>query len=200
MFNINQDETDTLLSHSDADYEALCFDVDHIEEKSSGSTTSHSDISLLEYESFYFDLSIDPLPPAKRSDSHHVEFANELAHTISLPVNKDKSFNPGIFIIKGFYSKRSHILPLNDFSPISFVTDLLLTNPSEIENFLSFPSGNEDNVFYPWILLINGVLSFTRKSPHLLNDNFKIDKCHISSEASLKIKSLICVRINVFLT
>ncbi|GJX94884.1 hypothetical protein Tco_0349470 [Tanacetum coccineum] len=36
--------------------------------KSSGSTTSHSDLSLLEYESFHFDLSIDQLPLADRSD------------------------------------------------------------------------------------------------------------------------------------
>ncbi|GJT96931.1 hypothetical protein Tco_1092449 [Tanacetum coccineum] len=60
-------------SHSDhslPEYELFCFDVDHIEEKSSGSTTSHSDLSLLEYESFHFDLSIDPLPPADRSDFH----------------------------------------------------------------------------------------------------------------------------------
>ncbi|GJS80475.1 reverse transcriptase domain-containing protein [Tanacetum coccineum] len=202
--------TTSKSNHSLPDYEAFCF-----EEKSSCSTTSHSDPSLLEYESFYFDLSIDTLPPADRSDYHHEEFADELAHIISPPEydhfyfdikefseidflvsfpsrNKDKSFNPEIFIIKGVYSKRSHIHPLNDFSPISFVSDLLLTNPSEIETFLSFPSENEDKVFYPWILLINGVLSFTIKSPHLLNDNFKIDKRHISSEASLKIKSLIC--------
>ncbi|GKG63431.1 hypothetical protein Tco_0640926, partial [Tanacetum coccineum] len=53
------------------------FDIDHIEEKSSGSTTSHSDLSLFEYESFYFDLSIDPLPPADRSDSHLEEFVDD---------------------------------------------------------------------------------------------------------------------------
>ncbi|GJU51195.1 hypothetical protein Tco_1220750 [Tanacetum coccineum] len=67
------------------EYESLCFDIDHIEEKSSGSTTSHSDLSLFEYESFYFDLSIDPLPPADRSDSHLKEFVDELAHIISPP-------------------------------------------------------------------------------------------------------------------
>ncbi|GJS14388.1 hypothetical protein Tco_0408860 [Tanacetum coccineum] len=65
------------------EYESFCFDIDHIEEKSSGSTTSHSDLSLFEYESFYFDLSIDPLPPADRSDSHLEEFVDELAHIIS---------------------------------------------------------------------------------------------------------------------
>ncbi|GKA32169.1 hypothetical protein Tco_0718536 [Tanacetum coccineum] len=209
------EETDTLLSHFDhsfPDYEAFCFDVDHQEEKSSGekssdSTTSYSDLSFLKYESFYFDLSIDPLLPAKKGDSHHEEFADELVHIISPPEydhfyfyievdsielrNKDKFFDPGIFIIKGVYSKRSHILPLYDFSPISFVSDLLLTDPSEIETFLSFPSRNEDKVFDPRILLIDGVLSFTRKTPHLLSDNFKIDKRHILSEISLKIVSFV---------
>ncbi|GKG21531.1 hypothetical protein Tco_0384126, partial [Tanacetum coccineum] len=79
------EETDTLLSHfndSSPDYETFCF---NIEENSSGSTTTHSDFSLLEYDSFIFDLSIDPLPPANRSDFYHEEFADELAHIISPP-------------------------------------------------------------------------------------------------------------------
>ncbi|GKD45914.1 hypothetical protein Tco_1270559 [Tanacetum coccineum] len=53
-------------------------------EKSSGSTTTHSDISLSKYDSFIFDLSNDPFPPADRSDFYHEEFADELAHIISL--------------------------------------------------------------------------------------------------------------------
>nr|GEU51946.1 hypothetical protein [Tanacetum cinerariifolium] len=271
------EETDTLLSHFDPslpDYEAFCFDVDHQKEKSSGRTTSHFDLSFLEYESFYFDILIDPLPPADRSNYHHKEFANELAHVISLPEydhfyfdikvdpgkltrllienassknvnlteikednelkpktstkeltihelndlrlllsncdstfskefseidflvsfpfgNKDKVFDPEIFIIKGVYSKRSHILPLNDFSPIPFVSDLILTDPYEIKTFLSFSSGNEEKVFDPGILLIDRVLSFIRKTPHLLSNNFKIDKRHILSKIYLKIVSFI---------
>ncbi|GJU17177.1 reverse transcriptase domain-containing protein [Tanacetum coccineum] len=228
------EETDTLLSHIDdsfPEYETFCFDMeekcsgsttthsdyslpdygafyfddDHIEEKSSGSTTTHSDFSLPEYDSFIFDISIDPFPPANRSDSHHEEFADELAHIISPPEydrfyfdiepdlgeltilfeenlskdstkeltnpelndfplllsdcdstfseefskidilvsfpygNKDKIFNPGIFIIKGVQSERFHILPLDDFYSISFVSaPLFLTDPPEIETFLSF--------------------------------------------------------------
>ncbi|GJT86150.1 reverse transcriptase domain-containing protein [Tanacetum coccineum] len=48
--------TDIPFSHfndSSPDYETFCFDI---EEKSSGSTTPHSDHSLLEYESFCFDV------------------------------------------------------------------------------------------------------------------------------------------------
>ncbi|GJW84066.1 hypothetical protein Tco_0157211 [Tanacetum coccineum] len=229
---------------------------DHIEEKSSGSTTTHSDFSLPGYDSVIFDLSIDPFPPANRSDSYHEEFADELAHIISPPEydhfyfdldivpgdftrvlkdnifdlltkglkindlndsslllsncdsslstefseidplvsfpsgNEDIIFDLGIFIIKGVQSERLYILPLDDFSTTSFVSDsLLLTDPFEIDTFLSFPSGNEDKIFDPEILLINGIFSFTRKSPHLLSDNFLIDKCHSFSEISLVTES-----------
>ncbi|GKB52488.1 hypothetical protein Tco_0903241, partial [Tanacetum coccineum] len=87
LFDIDHQEekssgsTTSHSNHSLPEYESFCFDVDHIKEKSSGSTTSHSDLS--KYESFHFDLSIDPLPPAYRSNSHHEEFADELAHIIS---------------------------------------------------------------------------------------------------------------------
>nr|GFA92741.1 hypothetical protein [Tanacetum cinerariifolium] len=73
-------------THSDIylpDYEACCFDDDQIKEISSGSTTTHSDISLSEYDSFIFDHSNDQFPPTDRSDFTHEEFADELAHIIS---------------------------------------------------------------------------------------------------------------------
>ncbi|GKD29157.1 hypothetical protein Tco_1239935, partial [Tanacetum coccineum] len=34
-------------------------------------------------DSFIFDLSINPFPPANRSDFHHEEFADKIAHIIS---------------------------------------------------------------------------------------------------------------------
>ncbi|GKD92334.1 hypothetical protein Tco_1372171 [Tanacetum coccineum] len=86
VFCFEEKSSGSTTSHSDhslPEYESFFFDVDHIEEKSSGSTTSHFDLSLLEYDSFHFDLLIDQLPPADRSDSHHEEFADELAHIIS---------------------------------------------------------------------------------------------------------------------
>nr|GEV02198.1 hypothetical protein [Tanacetum cinerariifolium] len=57
------------------------FYDDHVKEISSGSTTTHYDSSL--YNSFIFDLSINPFPPANRSD--FFEFADELTHIISPP-------------------------------------------------------------------------------------------------------------------
>nr|GEV48133.1 hypothetical protein [Tanacetum cinerariifolium] len=57
------------------------FYDDHVKEISSGSPTTHSDSSL--YASFIFDLSINPFPPADRSDFY--EFTDELIPFISLP-------------------------------------------------------------------------------------------------------------------
>ncbi|GKA65246.1 hypothetical protein Tco_0764953 [Tanacetum coccineum] len=259
FFNIEEKSSGSTTTHSVyslPDYEAFYFDDDHIEEKSSGSTTTYFDFSLPGYDLFIFVLSIDPFPPADRSDSYHEKFADELAHIISPPMydrfyfdleiipgeftrvleknifdlstkgltinelndsslllsdcdsslskefseidflvlfpsrNKDMIFDPGIFIIKRVQSKRFHILLLDDFSNISFIgNSLLLIDPSVIETFLSFPYGNENKVFDPGILIIDGIFSFTRKFPHILIDNFLIDKCHILSEISLMTKS-----------
>ncbi|GKA94977.1 hypothetical protein Tco_0817015 [Tanacetum coccineum] len=87
-FSLEENSSGSTTTRSDyslLDYEAFYFDDDHIEEKSSGSTTTHSDISLFKYDSFIFDLSNDLFPPADRSDFYHEEFTDELAHIISLP-------------------------------------------------------------------------------------------------------------------
>ncbi|GJS65234.1 hypothetical protein Tco_0679798 [Tanacetum coccineum] len=65
---ITQNSSGSTTTRSDCslpDYEAFYFDDDHIEEKSSGSTTTHANFS--QYDSFIFDLSINPFPPADRS-------------------------------------------------------------------------------------------------------------------------------------
>ncbi|GKD44384.1 hypothetical protein Tco_1269029 [Tanacetum coccineum] len=80
---ISSGSTTTRSDYSLPDYEAFYSDDDHIKEKSSGSTTTHADFS--KYDSFIFDLSINPFPPTDRSDFYHEEFAGELAHIISPP-------------------------------------------------------------------------------------------------------------------
>nr|GEU64700.1 hypothetical protein [Tanacetum cinerariifolium] len=77
-FMTNSGSTTTCFDISLPDYEAV-YD-NHVKEISSGSTTTHSSSSL--YDSFIFDLSINPCPPADRSNFH--EFADELSHIISL--------------------------------------------------------------------------------------------------------------------
>ncbi|GJZ83388.1 hypothetical protein Tco_0648561 [Tanacetum coccineum] len=82
-FNLEEISSGSTTTRSDLflpDYEAF---YNHIEEKSSGSTTTHADFS--QYDSFIFDLSIDSFPPADKSEFYHEEFAGELAHIISPP-------------------------------------------------------------------------------------------------------------------
>ncbi|GJU87520.1 hypothetical protein Tco_1295066 [Tanacetum coccineum] len=50
----------------------------NLEEISSGSPTTHSELSLPDYKAFYF-------PPADRSDFNHEEFTDELTHIMPLP-------------------------------------------------------------------------------------------------------------------
>nr|GEZ43567.1 hypothetical protein [Tanacetum cinerariifolium]GEZ43587.1 hypothetical protein [Tanacetum cinerariifolium] len=88
FFDLEEISSGSTATHSDislSDYEAFYFDDNHIEEISSGSTTTHSDISLSEYDSFIFDLSNYQFPPTDKSDFTHEEFTDELAHIISPP-------------------------------------------------------------------------------------------------------------------
>nr|GEZ39453.1 integrase, catalytic region, zinc finger, CCHC-type, peptidase aspartic, catalytic [Tanacetum cinerariifolium] len=72
-FDLGEISSGSTTTHSDIslpDYEAFSFDDDHIKEISSGSTTTHSDISLSEYDSFIFNFAYE-------------EFVDELTHIIS---------------------------------------------------------------------------------------------------------------------
>nr|GFC66487.1 hypothetical protein [Tanacetum cinerariifolium] len=74
-FDLGEISSGSTTTHSDIsllDYEAFYFDDDHIKEISNGNTTTHSDISLSEYDLFIFDLT-------------HEEFVDELTHIISPP-------------------------------------------------------------------------------------------------------------------
>ncbi|GJW26660.1 hypothetical protein Tco_0040471 [Tanacetum coccineum] len=70
--------TTTRSDYSLPDYES--FYDDHIEEKSSGNTTTHAAFS--QYDSFIFDLSINPFPPTDRSDFYRVSSPMNSAHII----------------------------------------------------------------------------------------------------------------------
>ncbi|GKC37029.1 hypothetical protein Tco_1049413 [Tanacetum coccineum] len=144
-FDIEEKSSGSTTTHSDyslSDYEAFYFDDDHIKEKSSGSTTTHSNFSLPEYDSFIFDLSIDPFPPVDRSISHHEEFTDELAHIISPPDDP-----------------------------------LIMTNPSEIDTLTLFPFGNENKFFNPGILTSKGFhYRHSLGLSHRDSEAFKINK------------------------
>nr|GFC11487.1 hypothetical protein [Tanacetum cinerariifolium] len=145
---------------------------------SSGSTTTHFDISLSEYDSFVFDSSNDQRPPTDRSDLTHEEFANELAHIISPPEYDCFYFrnlpDPGELMsifdseICENLSTTCVNLPIeDDHSPLSaHVVWIFLAHLTYlvIPHYLH-PFGNEDTIFDPGIT-INHFYSFKLSLSH----------------------------------
>nr|GEZ22348.1 hypothetical protein [Tanacetum cinerariifolium] len=116
---ISNGSTTTRSNISLLEYEA--FYDDHVKKISSGSTTTNSDSSL--YDSFIFDLSINLFPPANRSDFY--EFANELIHIISPP-------EYDCFLFK--------IEPNSGDFTMDVVEDISLTRVPRVHNAFAHPS------------------------------------------------------------
>nr|GEX35923.1 hypothetical protein [Tanacetum cinerariifolium] len=129
--------------------------------KSSSSTTSYSDHSLPEYKSFYFDIdlkefkdliyhgpSIDPPPIVERSDSHHEEFADELAHIISPP-----KYDPFYFDIKVDPRESTRLFNEKLSSKIVNLTKIIEDNELKFQTSTELPTTYELNVLH--LLLSN---------------------------------------------
>nr|GEW54378.1 reverse transcriptase domain-containing protein [Tanacetum cinerariifolium] len=155
------EETST-FHNSLPEFENFYFDLGEI---SSGSTTTHSDISISEYDSFIFDFANE-------------EFADELAHIISLSEYDCFYFrdlpDPGELMsilnsgIRENFSITSVNLPIeDDHSPfLAYVVWIFLaylTYPV-IPPYLH-PFGNEDTIFDPGII-INRFYSFKHGLSH----------------------------------
>ncbi|GKA62690.1 hypothetical protein Tco_0762209 [Tanacetum coccineum] len=159
-FNLEEISSGSPTTHSKLslpDYKAFYIDNDHFKEKSSGSTTTH--VNFSQYDSFIFDVSNDHFPNADRSDFYHEEFADELAHIMSLPnlecfkfkVDPDPgdltSIDPGI---RKNVSTTNVNIPLEDDQSSLFayvVWILLLSNVSRMffpSPHIFSPHGNED--------------------------------------------------------
>nr|GFB02187.1 hypothetical protein [Tanacetum cinerariifolium] len=139
------------------EFENFYFDLGEI---SSGSTTTHSDISLFDYDSFIFDFT-------------HEEFVDELAHIISPPEYDCFYFwkfpNPSelIYIFNSRICENppstTHVnLPVeDDYSPlltyVVYIFLAYLTYPVIPPYLHSF--GNKDTIFDPGIT-INRFCSF----------------------------------------
>nr|GEX05121.1 hypothetical protein [Tanacetum cinerariifolium] len=156
------EETNT-FHNSLPEFVNFYFDLGKI---SSGSTTTHSDISLSEYDSFIFDLTYE-------------EFVDELAHIISPPEYDCFYFrdlpDPGELMFVLNFGIRENLLfttsvnlPIeDDYSPLlAYVVWFFLaylTYPV-IPPYLH-PFGNKDTIFDPGVT-INHFYSFEPVSPH----------------------------------
>ncbi|GKA87899.1 hypothetical protein Tco_0809663 [Tanacetum coccineum] len=155
-FNLEEISSGSPTSYSDLslpDYEAFYLDDDHVEEKSSGSTTTHADFS--QYDSFIFDLSINLCSPADRSDCYHEEFVGELAHIISSPEE------PRVHV--------PNVLPTHP--TLHLDSDFTLSSDSLGSDLVvSFPSGTRNKIFDPGIFI--GAQSMIFLSPDEFSFSF----------------------------
>nr|GEW27371.1 hypothetical protein [Tanacetum cinerariifolium] len=161
-FDLEEISSGSTTIHSDIsllDYEAFYFYDDHIIEISSGSTTTHSDISLSEYDSFIFDLSNDQFPPTDRSDFTHEENLPDPGELIS---NLDSGIRENL-------SSTTYVnLPVEDdhsllLAYVVWIFLAYLTYPVIPPYLHSF--GNEDTIFDPGIA-INRFCSFKLDLSH----------------------------------
>ncbi|GJY13241.1 hypothetical protein Tco_0382550 [Tanacetum coccineum] len=184
--NFFLEETNT-FDNSLPQFETFNFLDDHTKETSSGSTTTHADISLPEYDSFHLDSEPDsgdftmdvvedifdnptreprvhvpnvlPTHPTLHLDSDFTLSSDSLGSdlVVSFPSGTRNKIFDPGIFIE-VQSKR--FLSPNEFS-ISFIRDPL---SPVFDTLLPFSSKNEDNVFNPGILASN-----EEKSPHLLS-------------------------------
>ncbi|GJS61976.1 hypothetical protein Tco_0656760 [Tanacetum coccineum] len=201
-FNLEEISSGSTTTRSDLplpDYEAFYFDDDHIEEKSSGNTTTHANFS--QYNSFIFDLSINPFPPTDRSDFYHEEFADELSHIIS-PLDLECFYfkiepDPGDLIDPGICENLSSMTNVNlpfedDQSPLlAYVVWIFLP-------FLAYPvtppyllsSGNKDTIFDPGIFVYHSFMpSISHRSGTFMK--FNVYPNHLN-ESLMEILSSTC--------
>ncbi|GJZ54895.1 hypothetical protein Tco_0610088 [Tanacetum coccineum] len=172
--NLFLEESNT-FDNSLPESETFCFDLG---EDSSGSTTTHANFP--KYDSFIFDLSINPFPPANRSEFYHEEFADELVHIIS-PLDLECFYfkiepDLGDLIDPGI---RENVLPTtnvnlpfeDDQSPLlAYVVWIFLP-------FLTYPvtppyllsCGNEDTIFDPGISVYHSFMPVTAGRPRGIN-------------------------------
>ncbi|GKC69092.1 hypothetical protein Tco_1114975 [Tanacetum coccineum] len=149
-------EETNIFYNSLSETETFCF---NLEEKSSGNPTSHSDLSLPDYEAFFCDsepdsgdFTMDVVDDifANPTRELRVHVPNVLPTHPTLQLDSDFTLS--------IQSKR--FLSPNEFS-ISFIRDPL---SPVFDTLLPFSSENEDNVFNPGILA-----SIEKKSLHLLS-------------------------------
>nr|GEY36374.1 hypothetical protein [Tanacetum cinerariifolium] len=177
---ISSGSTTTRSDISPPEYDA--FYDDHVKEISSGSTTTHSDFSL--YDSFIFDLSINPFPPTDRSDFYHEEFTDELAHIISPPKydcfffkNEPNSGDFTMDVVEDIFPTREPRVYVHNVLPthptLQLNIDFILSSESlfayVVWIFLPFLSysvapqylltfGNKDTIFDPGISICHSFM------------------------------------------
>ncbi|GJU58460.1 hypothetical protein Tco_1236226 [Tanacetum coccineum] len=138
---MDSDSSETSLSFSDNSLPEFESFSDHTEETRSGSTTTHANYSLPEYESFHFDNPSLPRPPPEPPD---IEILKPEINNFDVLYN-DESFEPRgdeNVVVPNVEEDNSFTFVIRTFLPF-------ITYP-EVSPLSSF-TGSEDTIFDPGI-------------------------------------------------
>nr|GEY82482.1 hypothetical protein [Tanacetum cinerariifolium] len=144
-FNLEEISSGSTTTHFDIsllDYEAFYFDDDHIKEISSGSTTTHFDISLLDYEAFYFDDDhIKEI--SSGSNTTHSDISLSEYDSIIFVLSNDQipPTNRSDFTHEEFADELAHIISPPEYNCFYIGN---LPDPGELISILNF--GIHDNL------------------------------------------------------
>ncbi|GKC66893.1 reverse transcriptase domain-containing protein, partial [Tanacetum coccineum] len=161
--------------------------LDSIDSISDSYDTSYTNPSKLDSEyTLNYDNQIFNIQNEHSEEPETKTIMDEIHSTVQIPplfeeLTSDKSMHDIILHqIRHGMVNSSH---LSFYLGLLFLEDNFESLSSD-----SFELGDQNVVFDPGIFFINGVFSFTRKTPHLLSDNFLIDKCNIQARDSNKNK------------
>nr|GEU99676.1 reverse transcriptase domain-containing protein [Tanacetum cinerariifolium] len=144
-FDLEEISSGSTTTHSDIsllDYEAFDFDDDHIEEISSGSTTTHSDISLLDYEAFDFDDDhIEEISSSSTTTHSYVSLSEYDSFTFDLSNDQYPPTDRSDFTHEEFADELSHIISPSEYDCFYFRN---LPDPGELMSILN--SGIRENL------------------------------------------------------
>ncbi|GJT10545.1 hypothetical protein Tco_0857587 [Tanacetum coccineum] len=150
---MDSDSSITSLSFSDNSLPEFESFSDHTEETRSGSTTTHANYSLPEYESFHFDNPSLPRPPPEPPD---IEILKPEINNFDVLYN-DESFEPGEgenIVVSNVEEDDSFTFTIRTFLPF-------LTYPEE--SLLIFSSRSENFVFDPGIVTFHHPVASSKK-------------------------------------
>nr|GEZ06679.1 hypothetical protein [Tanacetum cinerariifolium] len=138
-FDLEEINSGSTTTHSDIslpDYEAFYFDDDHVKEISSGSTTTHSDISLPDYEAFYFDDDhVKEISSGSTTTHSDISLSEYDSFIFDLPNDQFHPTDRSDFTHEEFADELAHIISPPEYDCFYFRN---LPNPGEMISILNF--------------------------------------------------------------
>nr|GEZ80557.1 hypothetical protein [Tanacetum cinerariifolium] len=144
-FDLEEISSGSTTTHSDIsllEYEAFSFYEDHIKEISSGSTTTHSDISLLEYEAFsFYEDHIKEISSGSTTTQSGISLPEYDSFIFDLSNDQFPPTDRSDFTHEEFDDELAHIISLLEYDCFYFGN---LLDPGELNSNLN--SGIRENL------------------------------------------------------